>query len=347
MTTILCVLFLSCLFSLGAGFSSRTGNVPVIKSAALLSGRQSSFLPLPSRRTGVATSDEEGSSLRRTFILSAPAALLIPANDASAAETTAEAVRLLSAKSIPGLGPPDVYYPPYFAGKWRVTRVIASSDDNFWKEMNEKGVNLPVTFVSEMRFVPYDAGKNFIGDENPNNVPAIADRSFNERSYHASLSDELDRLFSATKPSSPPIRSLDWTPTNPNVLTLAYADGSSKEVKVTKRSSDVGGDGGSVFSSEFRRITTVPAAGGIAGGIPSISGSRVLTKWKRASDGSSIEGIEIVYNEQGTFGENRSDPLLGGGTGVGAVPPIYGRNTNDISEWRSTKTKIFMERINA
>ena len=272
---------------------------------------------------------------RRRTILASPVAILFKASVVNAAETPAEAIRLLSSKSIPGLGPPDIYYPAYFVGKWRVTRVITTSDDDLLR-----GVDLPFKVVSEMRFVPYDVGKDFGGNDNPNNVPAIADRSFNEKSYHG----ELNRLFSALK-SVPPIQTLNWTPTNPNVLSLAYTDGSSKEIKVTKRSTDVSKDGSGLFSSEFRRVTVVPASEGIVGGIPSIYKSRLLTKWKQGSEGTDtngmvnfIDGIEIMYNEQGTLGEKDK--------ASGVVRSIYGNDdTKDLPDWRSTKTKILMERI--
>ena len=324
-----------------------------------------------------ANDEKSSSALRRhiLFFLAAPSTLLLPTNTidlANAAETPAEAVRLLTSKSIPGLGPPDIYFPSYFVGIWKVTSVITTSDDNFWNEMKLNGVNLPVTIVSKMRFVPYDAGKDFMNENedtypnnsNKNNIPVIADRAFNEKSYYAALSEELNRLYSTTKPTLPSIQSVTWTPTNPNVLSLVYANGSSKEVKVTKRSLDVSNDGNSIFSSEFRRITTVPPASssessismGI-GGIPSISKSRILTKWKQSSiadtdninDVNRIEGIEIVYNENGTLGDKdrNVDPLLGGSSrsGVGSIPLPFGNDTKDLPDWRSTKTKIVMERI--
>ena len=332
---------------------------------------------------------------RRIVLAAAPASLLLllpriaDASSATAAETPAEALRLLAARTIPGLGPPDVYYPPYFVGRWKVTRVISDSDDEFWNN----GVSLlPVRVVSEMRFVPYHhdsgSGGDFVvkvagggggggGDPiNSASVSAIADRSFNERSYYDAFSEELDRpLYSATKKKNPPIRSSDWTPTDPNVLSLTYADGSSREIRVTKRSCDVSRDGDGLFSSEFRRITDVPpppssgpGSGGIGvGGIPRIYKSRVLTKWKRggvvggaaAAGGGGgggvgvvnlIEGIEIVYNERGTLGNKNVDPLLGvgGGGGMGrngAMPSPYGNDTKDLPDWRSTKTNILMERM--
>eukprot|EP00581_Thalassiosira_minuscula_P003066 CAMPEP_0183744402 /NCGR_PEP_ID=MMETSP0737-20130205/65710_1 /TAXON_ID=385413 /ORGANISM="Thalassiosira miniscula, Strain CCMP1093" /LENGTH=402 /DNA_ID=CAMNT_0025980043 /DNA_START=57 /DNA_END=1265 /DNA_ORIENTATION=+ len=373
------------------------------KNAKLLtqfSQRPSSFHLLGHR--DATNGDNEESHHRRRILLSAPAAaLLLPSsiigsnsnsNVANAAETPAETIRLLSSKTIPGLGPPDIYYPSYFVGKWKVTKIIATSDDNFWNDpkLKSDGVSLPLTLVSEMRFVPYDAGKDFTdgnnggdGSSNPNDVPAIADRAFNERSYYASLANTLNSSKSkTTKASMPSIQSLNWTPTNPNVLSLAYADGSSKEVKVTKRSSDVSADGSGVFSSEFRRVTDVPSSEGVAGGIPKIYKSRLLTKWKRGNEEDSggdvvnlIEGIEILYNEQGTFGDMSADPLggsmnsaalsslygqntkeqgtfgdmsadpLGGSMNSAALSSLYGQNTKDVAVWRSTKTKILMERI--
>ncbi len=108
-------------------------------------------------------------------------------------------MRLILARTIPGLGPPDVYYPPYFVGWWMVTRVIADTDEDLWNDMKRNGVNLPVRVVHEMSFVPYDAVKNFGGDGHGDNdsVPAIADRLFNERSYHVALSE--DRLYIAMR----------------------------------------------------------------------------------------------------------------------------------------------------
>ena len=104
---------------------------------------------------------------RRIVLAAAPASLLLllpriaDASSATAAETPAEALRLLAARTIPGLGPPDVYYPPYFVGRWKVTRVISDSDDEFWIN----GVSLlPVRVVSEMRFVPYHHDSGSGGD---------------------------------------------------------------------------------------------------------------------------------------------------------------------------------------
>jgi hypothetical protein len=237
-----------------------------------------------------------------------------------------------------------VYYPPYFVGKWRVTHLITSSEDNDFK-----GVPLPLKVVSEMRFIPYDAGKDFEDFGSANSSPAIADRAFNERSYNIALSSVFDQLESAgllDAKALPSIQTLDWTPTNPNVLSISYADGSSKELKVTKRSSDIDANGDGVFSSEFKRVTAVPSASGsVAGGIPTIYKSRTLTKWKRGSGESStdvnlIEGIELAYVEQGTLGDTSNDPASSG-----AFSSLYGSDSKDLPNWRITKTKLLMERI--
>ena len=323
----------------------------------------------PRSHQGDGSNIEVSSSALRRHILflltAAPSNLLLPASLVRAAETPAETIRLLTSKTIPGLGPPDIYYPSYFIGSWTVTSVVSSSDENFWNDLKSNGVNLPVTIVSKMRFVPYDAGKEFTENQEkyPSrsyNVPAIADRAFNEQSYYAALSEELNRLYSTAKPTLSSIQSATWTSTNPNVLSLSYANGSSKEIKVTKRSLDVSDDGKTIFSSEFRRITYAPpppSANSIVGGIPSISKSRVLTKWKQSTataafdDVNRIEGIEIVYNENGTLGDKDKnlDPLLGGSggsrSGAGSIPLPYGNDTKDLPDWRSTKTKILMERI--
>jgi hypothetical protein len=242
--------------------------------------------------------------------------------------------------------PPDIYYPPYFTGKWRVTRLITASDENDFR-----GLPLPLKIDTEMRFIPYDAGKDFEDFNNSNQSPAIADRAFNERAYSKSLSSVLEQLRAAglTTTKAPlSVQKIDWTPTNPNVLSIEYIDGSMKEKKVTKRSSDVDSNGDGVFSSEFYRIMAVPSnPSSVAGGIPNVYKSRTLTKWKRADGGSPssdvdlIEGIEMTYVEQGTFGDKSNDPA--GGTG--ALSSIYGTNTNDLPNWKITKTKLLLERI--
>ncbi len=86
----------------------------------------------------------------------------------SSPETSAEAIRLLSSKVIPGLGPLDVYYASYFAGRWKVTRVISDTDDEYWLDMKrEYGTDLlPLIVEHEMRFDVHDYRKDFIAHNN-------------------------------------------------------------------------------------------------------------------------------------------------------------------------------------
>ncbi|KAL7496921.1 hypothetical protein ACHAWT_005830 [Skeletonema menzelii] len=327
--------------------------ITILMALALIIGKKAAVTAFSlSMMDGSKSTNAAAATSRRGFLAQSATAAIIPVTllsstlPANAAETPAEAIRLISSKTIPGLGPPDVYYPAYFVGKWKTTRVISSSDDPFYKELENVGVKLPIQVTSEMRYVPYNAGKDFQQiDANPNNVPAIADRAFNEKEFYSALSQEVQRLYSSTK-AMPSIQTINWTPTNPNVLSLDYSDGSSKEVKVTKRSSDVSNDGKNLFSSEFRRITAVPSSSsGIAGGIPSVYKSRVLTKWRQGNSNDVIEGIEILYNEAGVLGDKSSDPLQMGIGGTGAISSLYGGDSKDLEDWRSTKTKILMERM--
>jgi hypothetical protein len=58
-----------------------------------------------------------------------------------------------------------------------------------------------------------------------------------------------------------------------------------------------------------------------------------------------IEGIEILYNEAGVLGDKSTDPLQLGIGGGGAISSLYGGDSKDLADWRSTKTKILMERM--
>ena len=328
-----------------------------LEAAGIISSKSSNPLKWPSWNFGnqlvsqsYAENTDNGNSnsmLRRFMITSVPSVLIASGmgGNANAAETSAEAIRLISSKTIPGLGPPDVYYPEYFVGKWRVTRLITSTDDNDFI-----GLPLPLKISCEMRFVPYDAGNDFEDIIDSDGSPAIADRAFNEISYNTALSTIQKELRAAgvtTIQAPTTIQKLEWTPTNPNVLSMSYADGSSKEVKVTKRSSDIDKNGDGIFSSEFKRITAVPPDTSFAGGIPSIYKTRILTKWKRVDGGTPskdvnlIEGIELAYVEQGTLGDKSNDPA--GGTG--AFTSAYGSDSKDMPNWRITKTKLLMEKI--
>ena len=196
-----------------------------------------------------------------------------------AAENSGEAIRQ-TMSGVPGYGPSDIFYPEYFDGKWKVRRSKFSEGDSSESKVLEY----------EVRFVRKEIG-------------VVADRGFNEASrVAAETSDE--KLVRETK----------WDVTNPNVLNLLFKDGTSKEVRVTKRSSDVSGDLSSsdnwlLQSSEFARVSEVGP-----NGIPELSIIHTLSKWKPGANKNIVEGIELAFNE-GNLGDPMAFSLQPNGSG--------------------------------
>lgn len=249
-----------------------------------------------------------------------PAAAFAGIQPSTAAQTTAEAIRRTAA-GIPGYGQPDVYYPTSYLGRWKATKTIVVSDNPY---LNTNGL-LPITLNYEMRFISVD-GDSKEEAENAVGGKVVADRAFNEHSYYEAFRNAVPVNAASSNGRGPPaLRSAVWVPTNPNVLTSTYDDGTSQEIKVTKRAATLEQDGeGTVSSSEYRRISDV----GI-NGIPILSASRSLTKWR--SDGSSIEAIEVVYGD-GVMG----DPMggIGGGAASKQGAPVV-----------SSKSRLSLQRI--
>jgi len=218
--------------------------------------------------------------------LSSLAILTTSSSSSQAAETTTigESLRR-SAANVPGYGPADIYYPAFFLGKWNVVRDIV--EDPIL--MAEK---LPVTLSYSIRFIA-----------TTNNL-VVADREYNEVSYYNALCKKLSEKTNdeTIVMPLPLIRSTVWSVSNPNVLTISYVDGSSQEIKVTKRASEIVEEV-NVSSSEFRRITKFPPSSE-----PLLSASRVRTKWRKGNtEGSILEAIEVVYNEGST---SIGDPMM-------------------------------------
>jgi hypothetical protein len=189
-----------------------------------------------------------------------------------------EAIRR-SAANIPGFGQSDVFYPPFFLGNWRAKRTILSITTR--KDGNEGDLTLEYS----VRFLPS------IEDN-----AVVADRGWNQANLEMAIQSLSAQKSEASPSESSLAPSYQWTETNPNDLRLTFADGSRKEIKVTKRAVEKTGDG--VFSSEFQRVTQEDSRG-----IPIITARRVMSKYKVV--GSNIEGIEIVYDAGG------GDPLAG------------------------------------
>ena len=221
----------------------------------------------------------------------------IGVENALASQTAGEAVRRTAA-NIPGYGQPDCYFPPSFIGKWRATRIVVASDDPYISQLP-----LPATITYDVRFITVDGDTKSDGSQK-----IVADRQFNEASFYNAIGAELGGKEGVRTPPPPALQTITWSPFNPNVCTSNYSDGSSKEIKVTKRAGELDAASGIISSSEYRRITTVST--GSFGGIPSISASRVLTKWKSEGVGKEqiVEGIEIVYTD-GSLG---GDPMAAG-----------------------------------
>jgi len=235
--------------------------------------------------------------------------LTLVSNNANAAQTQTEAIRNAASK-LPGYGSPDIFYPSSFVGKWKTTRVISVSDDPILSQFS-----LPLTVEYTMRFVSVD------GDNNGQDAQRIvADRQYNEMSYYNAIRSIVE---SGERQSRlPSIRNVQWSAFNPNVCTTYYDDGSSKEVKVTKRATEITRSNSStsttstdstqdmlfVSSSEYRRITTDKQVGGI----PVIQASRLQSKW-RTSNQEVAEGIEVVYTDANVMG----DPMMAGIGGSG------------------------------
>lgn len=245
-----------------------------------------------------------------------PPPILLNPDKVTASQTTAEAIRR-SASSIPGYGQPDVYYPLSFLGRWRARREVILSDDPALSSLT------PITIVYEIRFIPVD------GDGGTSSgAKVVADRGYNEASYRSAVVAACEKqLVPNGVPVPPSVRSYEWSASNPNVLSLLYTDGSSREIKVTKRAADIGPDLMTVSSSEYRRVTDVGGRG-----IPSISASRSLAKWRTTNDRNILEGIEIIYEERGM---GSGDPLAAGPGNVrgGGAPTV------------SSKSRLRLEKI--
>jgi len=238
----------------------------------------------------------------RRSILSIPLWLLplfIPQNS-HADSTAVEAIIRRSASKIPGYGEADVYYPQVFSGKWSASQTIITWDESGFLDGTLPLLSLtlhqkirqqfvPLTLKYTMRFISVDGTTDKI----------VADRAYNEQAFYEAL---LNLRTDIPSSSERTIQDIQWSDTNPNVLSTLYRDGSVREVKVTKRATTMNEEQGLVMASEYRRITT--SLNTLDGrNLPSITGSRILTKWKVADD--HIDGIELIYSD----GQRMGDPL--------------------------------------
>jgi hypothetical protein len=221
--------------------------------------------------------EEGGGGGRRYFLLTAIRTEITAATifinplktNAAAPMDAGEAIRR-SAANIPGYGPTDVFFPSGLVGSWTMNREV---------EIGGRTIKLSYPF----RFI------QSIEDD-----AVVADRGSNQAELEKSL---IETLTGNSKEASSFVLSYEWAINNPNDLRLVLADGTKKEIKVTKRATER--SEATVTSSEFQRVTQENQRG-----IPVISARRILTKWKIIDD-STIEGIEVIYSMGG------GDPMAG------------------------------------
>lgn len=306
-------------FSATDGFSSQNSKARNNVSVSQVISSQDPKARNNVSMTQVTSSDKEcnrRSIINQLFMASSVVSTLLSSPTPSyAAQTAGEAVRR-GAANIPGYGSPDVYYPSSFLGKWKATRTIAASDDPMILNMlfKQGGELIPINISYDVRFITVDGDEGL--DKSKSIDKVIADRQFNELQYYNALKAKMEEMG---LPSPPSVQNISWSPFNPNVCTSTYNDGSTNEIKVTKRAAELDTNAGLVSSSEYRRVTTTKGAMGI----PSISASRVLTKWKTEGSGPSqvVDAIEIVYSD----GPMGGDPMIMG-TSSAAKPQLSSKS---------------------
>ena len=205
-------------------------------------------------------------AIQNSIMATAVGGIIFDATSSEAAENAGEAVRQGMA-NIPGYGPSDIIYPDSFDGKWKLKRATYLNGEKEPSEIIEY----------EVRFLRKEKG-------------IVADRGFNEASRILASGGHL-------------VRQTNWDVTNPNTLSLTFQDGGSREIRVTKRSSDLKVDAENwlLESSEFARVSEVGGRG-----IPDLSIVHTLAKWKPnvSEDNVIADGIELIFNES-----NLGDPM--------------------------------------
>ena len=260
-------------------------------------------------------------SIASWMSLSMDAVAADPSASLEQRDEVGESIRRAAA-GLPGLGPPDVVYPSVFAGKWHAQRTIVDKDNS------KKEDDLVVEY--DVRFLPTD----YVPAGSSTSVTyAIQDRGYNQAN--------LETAYRATITSnnkSNTVQSYNWKASNPNDLSIVFSDGCTKQIKVTKRRTEL--TDSTVFSSEFQRLTQQGAVdGSLASPIPVISARRILTKWQVVDD-NTLQAIELVYNI----------PMDGsGGLGSTGDPMSFSlqlQTPQQQTQELLLKSRLLLERIN-
>jgi hypothetical protein len=206
-------------------------------------------------------------------------------------DAVGESVRRAASRVLPGMGPPDVYYPASFQGIWSnqweiLPAAPRPTNDNSASSSGAAGITSR-TVEYRVRYLPA-----FSLDQER---VAVADRGYNQANLAAALDGGAQRVQAYT-----------WSQQNPNDLRLIWSSGLVQDYKVTKRASERTNE--TVSSSEFVRWFTIDES---SSGIPTISARRVLSKYRTVTE-NRIEGIELEYGvpDPGAMPQPTAAPTL-------------------------------------
>lgn len=202
-------------------------------------------------------------------------------------DVVGEQIRTMAA-ILPGLGKPDVYYPPKYAGTWvveqTVTGVVGDGGAQSRQEEPPLVTGLIGAYASQKSVPTYER----VYSDYSGNV--ILDRGVSTTNQLNALADKSLASFS---------------PSNPNTVDVtSLASGKHTTLRVTKRSvedmsmvvngqqlQDASATQGGISYSEFSRVST--DSGG-PGSVPQDWALRLLARYKLTDD-DTIQGLERLY----------------------------------------------------
>mmetsp|Transcript_40662 Transcript_40662/g.115897 ORF Transcript_40662/g.115897 Transcript_40662/m.115897 type:complete len:224 (-) Transcript_40662:187-858(-) len=185
---------------------------------------------------------------------------------------------------LPGLGPPDVYYPASWLGKWERRESVVSVtapegpskvDPPHLLSDAEKLLNRTIVFP--VRYIERGSG-------------VVMDRAFvwgnTESARRYCIESGGGGVLPIGEVSGYPTR---WSESNPNILTIDMPGGTIREMKVTKRAFEQPSDDTFGFS-EYMRIADTSRA--LTVEVPTLFAARLQGRYRRVSS-LRIEGLEL------------------------------------------------------
>ena len=120
----------------------------------------------------------------------------------------------------------------------------------------------------------------------------VADRAFNQLSFEKARAAALlggggGGGGSGDTESEP--TEIRWDPDSPNILTVSFASGLLREIKVTKRSFEEPSPGESFGSTEYVRLADTNSAGPM-GSVPTLAAARTLVRYRATGGGGGGGG---------------------------------------------------------